>query len=159
MRDRRDRVTRECERQYDLLVKEALEEERRRLSRSVFHVQTEQEQHAELVREVARTLAADWHAESAPAWAARLPVELPMCELLIYNNCNQLKLLGYFGRSLLWNDWNYEQHPDFNTFCCGVMASRIGPMDVRMDAELLQMFPPKALAGLYTPLHWRAPGT
>src|SRR5258705_11341992 len=106
MRDRRDRVTRECERQYDLLVKEALEEERRRLSRSVFHVQTEQEQHAELVREVARTLAADWHAESAPAWAARLPVELPMCESLIYNNCNQLKLLGYFGRSMLWNDWN-----------------------------------------------------
>jgi hypothetical protein len=162
MRNRvpRDRVVEICERQYDLLVKEAFEE-RCRLAKPAFHFgrRTEQELHAELVREVARTLAAQWHEESAPAWACQLPVELQVCESLIYNDCNALKLLGYYGRSMLWSGWNFERHPDFNTYCRGIMASRIGPMDVRMDEELLQMFPPKALAGLTTPLQWRSPGT
>jgi hypothetical protein len=159
MRDRRDRVTRECERKYDLLVKEALEEERRRLSRSVFHVQTEQEQHAELVREVARTLAMQWHEENAPSWACPLPTELEWCESLIYCDYNEQRLVGYFGRSVLWNSYDYERHPVFNTFCCGVLEYRCSPPELRMDQELLQMFPPKPLAGLTTPLQWRRPGT
>jgi len=81
-----------------------------------------------------------------------------MCETLIYNRDNALKLLGYFGRSMLWSDWD-ERHPDFTTFGRGVMGFLLAPMELRMDEELLRLFPPKALLGITTPLQWRAPRT
>jgi hypothetical protein len=77
-------------------------------------------------------------------------------ETLMDNKHNALKLLGYFSRSLRWNDW-HEQHPGFSEFCSGVLDFVFCPPDMKRDAELVRMFPPKALAGITNPgLRWRA---
>jgi hypothetical protein len=162
MRDRRDRVNLECDRQLNLQLREAfMERELCRLATlasSRFDEPTEEEQEAKMLRKVAQTLARDWHAEHAPAWACPLPVEMSDCEWWTYNDCNAFKLLGYFGRSMLWNDLKkYEQHPHFDRFCRGAMASSITPRIIRLDPELQDMFPPQPLAGLALPLHWRNP--
>jgi hypothetical protein len=81
------------------------------------------------------------------------------CETLINNDQNALKLLGYFGRSLAWNDWDIEQHPDFKTFCSGAMASSCCPLELRMDDHMRQLFRPKPLVGIVRPLQWRGPDT
>lgn len=79
------------------------------------------------------------------------------CETFMYNDHhNALRLLGYFGRSWRWNNWD-ERHPPFDTFCSGVLDYICSPPELRMDPELRKMFPPKALAGLTTPLQWRMP--
>jgi hypothetical protein len=84
---------------------------------------------------------------------------MEMCESLLYNDHNEQKLVGYYARSLRWNGWDFERHPPFDVFCRGVMEYIFSPMDLRMDQELQQMFPPRTLAGLTTPLQWRSPGT
>jgi|SRR6476620_2042927 hypothetical protein len=87
-----------------------------------------------------------------------LPLQMEECDCWIDNKLGALKLLGFFDRSMRWADWD-ERHPGFDPFCCGVMEDWRRPMDLRMDPELLQMFPPKKLAGFATPLHWRQPMT
>ena len=112
---------------------------------------------AESVRSVGRALAAvAWHAETSPwSWSKPLPLEMGVCKSLMNNALGALQLLGYFGRSLRWNNWDIDQHPTFDPFCCGVMDYMFAPMELRTDKELQQMFPPRALVGLKTPLCWR----
>ena len=114
---------------------------------------------AKAVRSVGRALAAvEWHEKTAPpSWACPLPLRLDQCESMICNANNALQLVGYFGRSMRWSDWDIDQHPTFDRFCCGVMDYMFAPMELRTDKELQQMFPPRALAGLKTPLCWRQP--
>ena len=150
-----------CEHEFDRMVEDA-REDRRRLSLSkqvpVIGGVYDPKQHAELVRKVARALAfQERHAETVPySWARKLPVRMEECESLIDNKDNALKLLGYFGRSLWWNGWP-EQHPTFEVFCCGVTEYVWCPPELQMDLELQKLFPPKALAGITTPLQWRSP--
>ena len=93
------------------------------------------------------------------SWANPLPLKMEECESWVDNDHHALRLVGYFGRSLRWNDWDYERHPPFNTFCSGVMKYILSPMELRMDPELQRMFPRRALAALTNPLQWRSPET
>ena len=157
----RDRVTAICEREFDRLVKAEFENARSlRRSKTVPHIGGVylEAEHAELMQQVARALAAqERHAQTTPySWSKPLPLKMEVCESLIYNNSNAMKLLGYFGRSLRWNHWP-EQHPDFCTFCSGVLDFFLCPPEIKMDRELQQMFPPKELVGITNPLQWRPP--
>jgi hypothetical protein len=120
---------------------------------------TSHERHHDLMRKVARALAAvERHKQTTPySWANPLPLRMELCDTFIYkDHYNALRLLGYFGRSWRWNNWD-EQHPEFDAFCCGVLDYICSPPELRMDPELRKMFSPKALAGLTTPLQWRSP--
>ena len=118
------------------------------------------DQHDEHVRSVCRALAAfEWHERTAPEWARPLPLCREKCEELIVDDCKPFRMRGYFGRSMMWNDWNIEQHPDFKTFGRGAMASNFCPMELREDDHMRQLFPPKPLVGIVGPLQWRSPGS
>jgi hypothetical protein len=81
-----------------------------------------------------RALAAQaWHATTGPSWAQPLLLREEECESAIYNECPGVKLWGYFGRSVRWNDWNIERHPPFPVFACGVMAHIFGPQEIKLE--------------------------
>jgi hypothetical protein len=156
------RIRDACERAYDRLIEFERDERRRQeFLPKAPHIGDHYlpEQHDDMMRKVAKAIAASaWHERTTPyTWAKPLPLELGECETFISNNCNPLRLLGYFARSLRWNGWAFETHPDFNTFSCGVTEWLLSPPELRMYKELLQMFPPKALPGLEHPLRWRPP--
>ena len=46
------------------------------------------------------------------------------------------------------NDYNFDQHPAFEVFASGVMASENTPDFVRHDEELRRRYPSRPLAGL-----------
>jgi hypothetical protein len=158
----RDRVTEICEQQVDRLA-EAEREERcsRKYRPTAPHIGDTYlpEQYDDVVRKVAKAIAATaWHERTAPySWANPLPLKMEWCETLIDNKDNALKLLGYFGRSMRWNDWDFEQHPTFPDFCSGVLDYIFCPPEIQMDLGLQRMFPPRPLDGITTPLQWRAP--
>lgn len=152
-----------CERAFDRLIEfEREERQRQKFLLTAPHIgdKYHASERDAVMRKVARAIAASaWHEQTAPyTWANPLPLKMEMCESFINNDHhNALRLLGYFGRSLRWNNWNYEQHPVFSDFCSGVLAWLLAPPELRMDRELRQMFPPQALSGLEHPLQWRPP--
>jgi hypothetical protein len=160
----RDRITLLCEREYDRMVEEEREERRRQkylLTAPHIGDKYHARQHDDIMRKVAKAIAASaWHERTTSiSWARPLPLEMGWCETLINNDRNELKLLGYFGRSLRWNNWDFEIHPVFDVFCSGVTEWFLSPPEITMDKELLRMFPPKALVGLSHPLQWSPPRT
>jgi hypothetical protein len=162
MRDKRDYVTRICEREYDRQIKAATDWRRvHALNRTIPFIggRYELRKHDEHMAKVHRALAAQaWHAMTGPSWAQPLLLREEECESAIHNECPGVKLWGYFGRSMRWNDWNIERHPPFDTFCSGVMEHIFGPPEIKMDKALLQMYPPRKLEGLKcSPLTWRPP--
>jgi hypothetical protein len=157
----RDRVTEICEREFDRLVQAEREAAcSLRHSKTVPHIGGVylEAEHDELMQQVARALAFKArHEETTPySWSKPLPLKMEDCELLLNNSHNRWKLLGYFGRSLRWNHW-HEQHPDFCTFCSGVLDFFCCPPEIKMDSDVRQLFPPKELVGITNPLHWRMP--
>src|SRR5262249_3963904 len=101
---------------------------------------------AATLKELARrALAARGHfLTHGPPWAQPLP--------LAWDDIGQLvgvggrrELVGNYSASLIGVKWDYEKHPPFYEFCCGLLAQR---SDLRSDPELRREFPPKPLAGL-----------
>jgi hypothetical protein len=160
MRQIRDRVVEICGRELECLVKYVHEDGCRLFAQAVPVIGGEYyaDRHDEHVRSVCRALAAvERHKQTTSySWANPLPLREEEFETFISNDCGALQLLGYFGRSWRWNDWD-ERHPPFDVFCSGVTEWFLSPPELRMDKELLQMFPPQKLAGLTTPLQWRSP--
>jgi hypothetical protein len=155
-----DRLIKSAERELALLAEFKREDYERAANRTpIPGTSSRPKEHCDLVRDVARAIAAAaWQEQTTSiSWAKRLPLTFEACNILIDHKLNELKLLGYFGRSMKWSGWDIERHPDSSSFACGVMDWILGPMDIRMDSGLRQMFPPKPLAGLATPLHWHAP--
>ena len=85
----------------------------------------------EVARETAvrALLARDWFAENGPADAQPLP--------LSHNEREDLKvggvkhLMAWFARSLEGLDWKFWQHPSFDDYARGVMASDDAPTSSR----------------------------
>jgi hypothetical protein len=157
----RDRVTEICEAEFDRQARAAAAESAScRLSKQVPVIGGEfrQERLGEYLGLISRAIAAqERHALLAPKWAVPLPLQLPECERLIVNEHNELKLLGYFGRSMRWREWD-PKHPLFNDFCSGVLDWLHCPVDLKLDRGLKRVFPPKELVGLISPaVAWRAP--
>jgi hypothetical protein len=155
-----DRFIEACQREFDRLVKDVCFEDE--FVQDPINYRPEQRD--DYIRRICRALAAQaWHYEHTASynwasWANPLPLRLDTCEsLLQYVPCNGMKLLGYFGRSLRWRDWNYETHPTFPVFCSGVLDWDRCPIELQTDRELARVFPPKPLAGITAPLCWRPP--
>jgi hypothetical protein len=154
-----DRVVEVCEAAFERFIRNE-----REYSRTIFTQvpviggRYYAEQHTDHMRSVCRALAAiERHKQTALFdWANPLPLREEEFETFICNDCGALQLLGYFGRSWRWNDWD-EQHPAFDTFCSGVLDYICSPPELRMDRELQKMFPPAKLVGMTTPLQWRSP--
>jgi hypothetical protein len=159
----RDKLIEICERELDRLVLEVHDGSWHANYRNQIPViggRYDPDRHAEHVRDVCRALAAfEQHRRTAPEWASQLPLCREKCEELIVDDHKPYRMLGYFGRSLAWNEWNLEQHPDFKTFGCGAMASSCCPLELRWDDQMRQLFRPKAIVGFARPLQWCAPGT
>ena len=66
-------------------------------------------------------------------------------------------IIAWFARSLDGCDYNLNQHPMFDEYARGVMASEYAPDFIRNDEELLRRFPPRPLDGLGAGLCWVPP--
>jgi hypothetical protein len=95
-----------------------------------------------------------WFHENGPGYAQPLP--------LSYNERENLKrggvahILAWFARSLAARNYNYLEHPSFDDYACGVMASEHAPGFIK-EEQLLKRFPAPPLDGLVSGLYWDPP--
>ena len=81
---------------------------------------------------------------------------------LSYNEREDLKhggvphILAWFARSLEARYYDYLEHPPFDDYACGVMASEHAPDFIKKE-QLLKRFPPRPLDGLGPGLYWEPP--
>ncbi len=103
-----------------------------------------------------RALAArEWFTIHSPADAPPLP--------LSHNEREDLKIGGlphivaWYARSLDCRNYDLQDHPSFDDYACGVMASDRAPDFIKNDETLQKRFPPRPLKGLGPGLVWEAP--
>jgi hypothetical protein len=97
--------------------------------------------------------ARDWFAENGPADAPPLPLNPDDRNKIRFRGGIE-GIVGYYARSLDGFRWDYERHPSFYDFACGLMA-----LNLRWaNEELRRRFPPRPLEGLNpSSLAWSAP--
>jgi hypothetical protein len=66
-------------------------------------------------------------------------------------------LVAEFARSLDANGWDINNHPSFEEFARGALASEFSPDFTRKNTELLKRFPPRPLRGLREGQVWYPP--
>jgi hypothetical protein len=99
--------------------------------------------------------ARDWFARHAPPDAPSLP--------LCYGDREDLKrgglphIVAWFARSLEARAYDYHEHPSFDDYARGVLASPYAPEFITQDRELLRRFPAFPLSGLGPGLYWDPP--
>lgn len=100
-------------------------------------------------------LARNWFADNGPPDAPPLPISYDEREDL---KVGALKhLTAWFSRSLEVLDWKFREHPSFDDYACGVMASDETPYFITNNEELRRRFPPRPLSGLGSGLYWKPP--
>ena len=109
-------------------------------------------------RDAVRALRArEWFAENGPPDAPPLP--LSHDEIEDARNARGLKgVVGFYGRSLALRQWDTREHPPFDDFARGLMASDTASWGIEKDAVLQGQFPPRPLEGMGPDKHWRPPG-
>lgn len=100
-------------------------------------------------------LAREWFAENGPADAQPLPLSHNEREALKVGGLKHI--IAWFARSLEGLDWKYWEHPSFEDYACGVMASDKTPYFITNNEELRRRFPPRPLSGLGSGLYWKPP--
>ena len=98
--------------------------------------------------------AREWFAEHGPPDLPPLPLSL--CERDVLKSGGPLLhyILSCYSRSVADLDYAIEEHPGFNDYAGGVMASDNAPPFVKKDEELRRRFPPRVLPGLGAGLFW-----
>jgi len=66
-------------------------------------------------------------------------------------------ILAWYACSLACRDYSVEDHPSFDDYAGGVMASDHAPEFIKEDEELRRRFPPRTLSGLGPALCWKPP--
>jgi hypothetical protein len=69
-------------------------------------------------------------------------------------------IVALYARSLEGRDYDLEEHPSFDDYACGVMASdqlSCPGAHIQEDEELQRRFPPRQLKGLGPGLYWQPP--
>jgi hypothetical protein len=92
--------------------------------------------------------------ENGPAYAQPLPLSYNEREALKHGGVPHI--LAWFARSLEARYYDYLEHPPFDDYACGVMASEHTP-DFIKKKQLLKRFPPRPLDGLGPGLYWEPP--
>jgi hypothetical protein len=102
-----------------------------------------------------------WFAVNRPPDALHLP--LSDADLEAYRNARGLAaLVGFFARSLSREGfgrqaYDFENHPSFYDFACGLMAINTGMWGIEKDARLVLRFPPRRLADMTPGAYWAPP--
>lgn len=100
--------------------------------------------------------ARDWFANNGPPDAPPLP--LSDHDVEDYRNARGLKgVVGFYTRSLKMRGHDMQNHPSFDDFACGLMASNSGLWGIEHDVQLRRRFPPRPLAGMTRGLYWAPP--
>jgi hypothetical protein len=66
-------------------------------------------------------------------------------------------ILAWYARSLSCREYDVLEHPLFDDYARGVMASEYAPDFITRDEELRRRFPPRHLKGLGPGLCWQPP--
>jgi hypothetical protein len=98
-------------------------------------------------------LAREWFAEYGPADVQPLPLSDGEREDLKRGGI--LHILAWYARSLEARDYNVQQHPSFEDYARGVMAS--APGFICNDERLRKRFPPRPLEWLNNAMVWEPP--
>jgi hypothetical protein len=99
--------------------------------------------------------AREWFYENGPADIQPLP--------LSYSEREDLKsggvphILAWYARSLACRDFDISEHPPFDDYAHGVMASEHAPDFITKNEEVRRRFPPRPLKGLGPGLCWEPP--
>jgi hypothetical protein len=103
-----------------------------------------------------RALAArKWFAKHGPPDLQPLPLGYDQREALKDGSVSAQLILAWFARSLASLDYNFEMHPSFQNYACGVMASPdTGLYCIKKNKQLRKRFPPRLLPGLGPGLIW-----
>jgi hypothetical protein len=89
-----------------------------------------------------------------PRDAPLLPLSNLKYKELMWSGGGIKQITAWYARSLAVFGYKVFDHPDFETFGSGVMASPFAPHHILNDPALQQRFPPRALAGLDPRLIW-----
>jgi hypothetical protein len=102
-------------------------------------------------------LAREWFAIHGPADAPPLPVSYGEREHLKIGGLSTIVAL--YARSLEGQNYDLEEHPSFEHYACGMMASEFigGYHRMRENEQLRNRFPPRPLDGLGPGLMWQPP--
>jgi hypothetical protein len=97
-----------------------------------------------------------WFAENGPPDLQPLPLGYTEREL-----CKRQgeHILAWYASSLECRDYDYNAHPSFDDFACGLMASEFVPYFIATNAALKKRFPRRKLAGIGPGLLWAPPKT
>jgi hypothetical protein len=93
-----------------------------------------------------------------PRDAPRLPLSNLQYNELIWSGGGIKQVTAWYARSLALFEYNVFDHPDFERFGSGVLASSFAPAHIIHDADLQLRFPPRVLKGLDERLIWSPPG-
>jgi hypothetical protein len=108
-----------------------------------------------LKKRVRAALAArEWFYKNGPPDAQPLPLSYGEREALKRQGVPHI--LAWYARSLECQDYDVVEHPTFDDYARGVMASDHAPDFIKKE-ELLKRFPPRLLDGLGSGLYWKRP--
>jgi hypothetical protein len=99
--------------------------------------------------------AREWFYENGPADLQPLPLSTAEREALKLGGAPHV--LAWYGRSLICRGFDVSEHPSFDDYARGVMASEHAPDFITRNEELRRRFPPRPLKGLGPGLCWRPP--
>jgi hypothetical protein len=106
-----------------------------------------------------RALAArKWFADNGPPDLQPLPLGYNEREALKHGGADHI--LAWYSRSLDGRNYDVLEHPSFDDYARGVMASEHAPDFIRTEdttGELHRRFPPRHLYGLGPGLYWDPP--
>lgn len=94
----------------------------------------------------------EWFAKNGPPDLQPLPLGYDERERLKDGTARHI--LAWYARSLAGLKYHFGEHPSFDTYARGVMASEFAPEFIKNDADLLERFPPRHLDGLGPGLEW-----
>jgi hypothetical protein len=109
-------------------------------------------------KEMARRalLAGLWFADHGPPDGQPLPISGAQIERLKFRDPLS-HIISCFAYSLRALDWDVKQHPPFEDFARGVLASEHAPEFVVEDRALRLRYPPRRLPGLGPYMVWAPP--
>jgi hypothetical protein len=103
-------------------------------------------------------IAREWFATHKPPDAPVLPIGYDERERLKKGMGSLAHMVAWYARSLAGRHYNFLEHPSFDEYACGVMASvEYAPYFIRNDEEMRRRFPPRPLKGLGPGLWWEPP--